>query len=98
MRTKPTREHEIKDANTSTIDIHCNSEYHKDDLVQTPVISRGVNSSEKIIEVERDSEPNLGEKLEVRRLLVSGQTTDVQQDGEPKLSGKFEEKRLLEYN
>ncbi|GJS74018.1 armadillo-type fold protein [Tanacetum coccineum] len=96
LRTKPTREHEIKDANTSTTDILFNSEYHKDDPVQTPVVSRGINSSEKIIEVERDSEPNAGEKLEVKRLLVSGQTTEVQQDGEPKLSGKFEEKRLLE--
>ncbi|PWA69869.1 Armadillo-type fold [Artemisia annua] len=96
LRTKPTREHEIKDANTSTRDILCNSEYHKDDPVQTHVIYRGLNSSEKIIEVERDSEPNPGENLEVKRLLVSGQTTEVQQDGELKLSGKFEEKRLLE--
>nr|GEW42447.1 armadillo-type fold [Tanacetum cinerariifolium] len=95
LRTKPTREHEIKDANTSTADILFNSEYHKDDPVQTPVISRGINSSEKIIEVERDSEPNAVENMEVKRLLVSGQTTEVQQDGEPKPSGKFEEKRLL---
>ena len=32
----------------------CNSEYHKDDPVQTPVISRGL---------EGDSEPNPGEKF-----------------------------------
>ncbi|GJU11855.1 topless-related protein 4-like protein isoform X1 [Tanacetum coccineum] len=92
LRTKPTREQEIKAANTSARHMLCNSEYHKDD----PVISRWLNLSEKIIEVERDSEPNPGEKLKVKTPLDTGQTMEVQQGCDPKLSRKSEEKRLLE--
>ena len=65
----------------------CNSEYHKDDPAQTPVISRGL---------EGDSEPNPGENLEVKRQLESGQTMQVHQSCDPKPSRKSEEKKLPE--
>lgn len=87
LRTKPTREQEIKNANTSARFMLCNSEYHKDDPVQTPVISRGL---------EGDSEPNPGENLEVKRQLESGQTMQVHQSCDPKPSRKSEEMTLPE--